>query len=188
MADFWILVVRFVVVAVVAVAAASKLGARDRFERVVARYEVLPAGWAAPVAAGLPPLEAAAAAALVLGVATPVAAALLAVLFAAFGAGIALNLARGRRISCGCFGVDDRDAATWWTVGRNAALVASCCALVVEPPGALSLAPLGSSELATRDALAAPVVAAAGAVVVRLAVEGRRLRRSLDAIPSGGAP
>lgn len=187
MADFWVLVVRFVVAVIVAIAAASKLGARDRFERVVAAYELLPAPWIRPVATVLPPVEALAAAALVIGVATPVVAALLALLFTAFGAGIAFNVARGRTISCGCFGVDERDSATWWTVARNAALVVACVVLVVAPPSALSLAPFASgASVDAGDALAAPVVAAAAVVLVRLAVEAARLRRALAATPEGG--
>lgn len=44
-------------------------------------------------------------------------------LLAFFTAGIVINVFRGNRVSCGCFGIMQTNTIGWHSVGRNAALV-----------------------------------------------------------------
>ncbi|HEX9991325.1 MAG TPA: MauE/DoxX family redox-associated membrane protein [Acidimicrobiales bacterium] len=158
---------RFVLATVFAVAATAKLGDRAAFTTAVAGYRLLPDRWAAPVARLLPPLELAAAVLLVLGVATGPVAAALGALLVAFVVAVAANLATGRRIDCGCFGATVERRLSWWTVGRNLALVAAAAVVVADPPAALSLAPLaGDPGPADRTAEAAAMLAAGSLTVL----------------------
>jgi putative oxidoreductase len=74
------------------------------------------------VAAAVVGVEIAAGVALILNVWARAAALLLAALLAVFTVGLASALARGIDLACGCFG--GTDAATWWTVLRDVALLA----------------------------------------------------------------
>lgn len=91
------------------------------FLSALAAYRLLPMKLVEPVARALPVVEAA----LALGVLVPTirtpALVAMALLFALYGAAIAVNLARGRsHIDCGCGG--DAHSLTWALVGRNAIL------------------------------------------------------------------
>lgn len=161
---------RFVLATVFAVAAAAKLGDRRAFAAAVAGYRLLPRRWAAPVAAAVPPLELTAAALLVAGVATALVVAGLALLLLVFAAAVAYNLARGRRISCGCFGATVERDLTWWTVARNVVLIGAAAVVVAEPPAALSLLPLASDPAGADRTAGAAAMLAAGSLTVLTAL------------------
>jgi len=69
--------------------------------------------------------------ALVIGVMDRPAAAVLAVLLAAFIALLAQALLRGIDLRCGCFGGDER--ASWWTVVRDLVMLAAAVAVARGP-------------------------------------------------------
>lgn len=147
-----------------------KLRDPERFRAVLRDYRLLPAriadvaapcviaaelglglGLLAPVWAALAPGAGFAPAARVLA---PLGAGLL---FAAYGAAIGVNLARGRRdIDCGCAGPGRVQPLSGWLLPRNGALVvaALACALPVEPrtllwPDAVTMAASVSALSAT---------------------------------------
>lgn len=178
---------RFVLATVFVVAAVAKLGDRRAFQEAVAGYRLLPERWAAPVGRALPVLELAAGVLLLAGVATAAVATGLAALLVVFVAAVAVNLARGRHIACGCFGATVERELSWWTVARNVVLVAAAAVVVADPPAALSLLPLaGDPGDADRTGEAAAMLAAGslavlaallGSAGVTVAAAARRLER-----------
>ena len=113
------------------------LGALDKFRDLpgfaaaVSAYEILPAGIGAPFALLLALAEVAAGALLLTPAWQPAGAGLALLVLATATAGLAFNLARGRRdMDCGCAGPMSRrpgargTGLSWWLVARNAALAA----------------------------------------------------------------
>lgn len=153
---------RFVLATVFLLAGLAKLGDRRGFADAVAGYGLLPARLTGPVARAVPPVEIAAALLLAAGVATRAVAAALAALLVVFAAAVAVNLARGRRMSCACFGTSVEQDLTWFTVLRNLGLVGAA-AVVVGTGGGGATAPMlvagtGSVLLALLVTAALPVV------------------------------
>jgi uncharacterized membrane protein YphA (DoxX/SURF4 family) len=106
-------------------AAVTKLADRRAFAAAVADYRVLPSALERPFAALLPLAELSLGMLLLLGLATPVAAALAAPLFLSFAFAIAVNIARGRQVDCHCFGAVHSERIGWPALLRSAALVAA---------------------------------------------------------------
>lgn len=120
-----------------ALACVLLLGALDKFRDLpgfaaaVSAYEILPAGIGAPFALLLALAEVAAGALLLTPAWQPAGAGLALLVLATATAGLAFNLARGRRdMDCGCAGPMSRrpgargTGLSWWLVARNAALAA----------------------------------------------------------------
>ena len=120
---------RFGLLLLLASGAAEKLRDSRRFRAAVAGYALLPERAIGAAATAFALGEAALAAALLAPAAAGVraiAAVAAALLFAVYGAAIAINLARGRRaIDCGCGGPAARVPLSGWLVARNALLVAA---------------------------------------------------------------
>lgn len=133
---------RWLVAGVFAVALAHKLRTPRAFAAIVREYALVPDRVAPALAALVVALETGVVAGLASGFAVRPAAALALLLLTAYAAGIALNLARGRRhIDCGCFGpaaAAGRHALSGWLLLRNA---------VLGVPAALLLLPLAGREL-----------------------------------------
>lgn len=111
-------------VVVFLVAGMSKLRALETFEGVVHNFRLLPEVLVRPVAYGLPFVELAVAAALLIPVIRGYAGWSAALLLGVFTLAVAINLLRGRReIDCGCFSSELRQRLSWWLVGRNAVLM-----------------------------------------------------------------
>ncbi|MEX2495220.1 MAG: MauE/DoxX family redox-associated membrane protein [Woeseia sp.] len=129
-------VVRYLVATVFAVACAHKLSSISAFEAVVKDYELLPPTMA-PLAARLIILfEISVVTGLASGLWLPWAATLAMLLLALYGAGIGINLARGRRdIDCGCFGpaggAKKGNTLSGWLLLRNLSLIALTTLLFV---------------------------------------------------------
>lgn len=156
------------------------------FRRVVADYRVLPAGLVAPVAGLLPPLELAAGVALLAGVVTrPVAAAVLAAL-AAFAIAVTLNLARGRRVDCGCFSVGSSRSIGWPLLARDGALMAMSTLVAIRPPSAL--APAAGSTLSSSEAVAVALATGVSLLVLLVLAEARRVIRTVRAVERTEVP
>jgi uncharacterized membrane protein YphA (DoxX/SURF4 family) len=90
------------------------------------------AGWPAqadamgaprPVARVLPVVEIVLGALLLVGLGEPWTVLVAAVLLLGFTGVLVLRLTQGRRVPCACFGTTRRPIS-WWTVGRNVALLA----------------------------------------------------------------
>jgi uncharacterized membrane protein len=147
-----------------AAAAVGKLWALDQFEGAVRNYRLLPERLVRPVVLGLPLVELAAAAGLVLPASRPVAAAALVVLLLAFAAAMAVNLRRGRRdIDCGCHLGPLTQRIGWALVARNILLAGFGAVLVV---GAGRTRPLGALDGLT-------VLAATPSLLILYAAVGR---------------
>ena len=123
---------RFVLGAIFLWASATKVPDMAAFAESVANYRVVPPALVPLVASALVGVEIAAAVALLLNLWARAAALLLAALLAAFTVGLASALARGIDLACGCFG--GNDAATWWTVLRDLALLAFALGVAASSP------------------------------------------------------
>ena len=122
-----------VALAVVFVTAAiTKLADRDGARRAMAEFGV-PGRFVGTLAALLPLVELAAAAALVPDLTARWGAGASLVLLLAFSAAIALNLSRGRTPDCHCFGRLHSAPVSWWTVARNLLLALVAAGLVWGP-------------------------------------------------------
>lgn len=113
-------------------ASATKVPDMAAFAESVANYRVVPPALVPFAASALVGLEIAAGIALMVNVWARAAALLLAALLAAFTVGLASALARGIDLACGCFG--GSDAATWWTVLRDLALLAWALGVAASSP------------------------------------------------------
>ena len=169
--DDILLVARLILAAVFLVAALTKLADRAGTRQAIADFGV-PAFLAPPLATLLPLLELAAALALLpLASAWWGAIAILALL-AVFTAAILVNLARGRKPNCHCFGQISSAPVGWRTVARNV-ILAALAALVGAPgPG-----DQGSSIVVRVGDLTTPQLAAliAGVIAVGLVAAGGSL-------------
>ena len=106
-------------------AAGPKITDPAAFALAVYRYQMLPAGLVNLAAIYLPWIELMAAAAILLPAWRRPAAAILLAMLGIFTAAIAINMARGLNISCGCFGgSSDGIPMGWWNLLRNGALIA----------------------------------------------------------------
>jgi putative oxidoreductase len=112
-------------------AAVTKLPDMAAFAQDVANYRVVPAALVPIVGAAVVGIELVAGIALVIGVMDRPAAAVLAVLLAAFTALLAQALLRGIDLRCGCFGGDER--ASWWTVVRDLVMLAAAVVVARGP-------------------------------------------------------
>lgn len=134
---------RLVLGAVLIVAGALKVGHPQTSARAVRAYELLPFDLAGYLGYGLPVLELAVGALLVLGLFTRVSAVIGAVLMVLFLIGIISAWARGLSIDCGCFGHGGTIAASQTQypqeVARDVGLLACAVWLVLRPASAASL-------------------------------------------------
>jgi hypothetical protein len=99
-----------------------KLPELNTFVLAVVNYEILPERFGVLYGTLVPPLEVAIGGALLLGVSPLIAGWLALGLLASFSIGVGVNLARGRRIDCHCFGVHSHEPLNWVTAVRLAIL------------------------------------------------------------------
>lgn len=109
-------------------AAGVKLPDMAAFAESVANYRLVPAPVVGAAAAAVVGVELTAALLLVAGVWVRAAAAVVAGLLGVFIGALALALARGIDLECGCFG--GGEPASWLTVARDVVLVAWALALI----------------------------------------------------------
>ena len=102
------------------VAALHKLRDLRRFREVFAAYQLMPLTAGRLLAPVVPALELAVAVGLLFDDLRAPALRIGVALMLAYGAGIAINLARGRRdLDCGCAGPNDRRPIAAWMIWRN---------------------------------------------------------------------
>ena len=137
------LLARLVLGGVILVAGLLKVGHLETSARAVRAYQVLPYDVAGYLGYGLPILEVAIGALLVLGLFTRFSAVVGGVLMVVFIIGIASAWARGLSIDCGCFGKGGTIASSQTQypqeIARDVGLLACAVWLVVRPRTALSL-------------------------------------------------
>jgi hypothetical protein len=103
----------------------GKLRHASRFRATLDAYHVLPAALVPAACRALPCVELMLAAALIAPASRALAAALSAAVLLAYGAGISINLWRGRRdLDCGCEPFGRRRPIAAWMLARNAMLIA----------------------------------------------------------------
>jgi uncharacterized membrane protein YphA (DoxX/SURF4 family) len=182
---------RFILASVFLVAGFAKLLSSDEFALAVQNYDLLPARASVVVARVLPALEIGCAVLLLLGLGIRPVSAVLALLLLVFAGAVAVNLARGREIDCGCFGASTERRLSRWTVVRNVALAAAAVVVAVESPAALALdrvfelgrvGGVGSSE-----AIAVALASAASLAGFALGSQALRLRRVLNLVVNARA-
>jgi len=141
--DLLALLLRLVLGGVILVAGALKVGHLETSARAVRAYQLLPFDLAGVVGYGLPVLELAIGALLLLGLFTRVSAVVAGLLMVAFIIGIASAWARGLSIDCGCFGNGGTIAASQTQypqeIARDIGLFACAAWLAVRPRSAVSL-------------------------------------------------
>lgn len=123
-------------------AIAGALKAHDGFHvtaDAIVGYRLLPPLAVIPLAVFLPYFEIGLGCYLVLGLFTRIVAVVAAVQFAIFSFAVATVVARHIQISCGCFGAGDTAVATWFDVGRDAALVLVAALVAWKAPGAFAV-------------------------------------------------
>lgn len=142
--------------AVLLLSGAGKLRDRRGFVSAVLEYDVLPSGLAVAYGRLLPWAEVACGLALVCGILPVVAGAFACLLFLSFLVGVGINLRRGRRLDCHCFGARHAEPIGWVTVVRLVALLASAAlagatrgrsVVVLPPPDAAPAALLAATAL-----------------------------------------
>ena len=124
-----LLLARLLLSATFALAGISKLADRAGTRQSILDFG-LPAFLASPLAVLLPVLELLCAVTLLPATSSPWGAAGALILLLAFIAGISVNLVRGRRPDCHCFGQLHSAPVGWKTIARNSAL-SGLAALVV---------------------------------------------------------
>jgi hypothetical protein len=128
---------------VFAAAAFAKLTAWSELPGVVQNFRVLPRALVMPVALLLPLLEAAIAPGILIKETRSAAAVSAALLFAVFGAALAINYCRGRRhIDCGCFRSELKQPISIAVIVRNALLAVCALLLLLPADAAAALSPL----------------------------------------------
>lgn len=130
---------RFALATVFVAAALPKLARRREFELAIRGYRLVSPASAKRLAAVLPPIELAGGLLLAMGLGTRFVAAALGVCLVVFSCAVVVNLLRGRRIDCGCFGSTVESRISWWTVARNLLLLAAAMAVVENSVRALAL-------------------------------------------------
>jgi uncharacterized membrane protein YphA (DoxX/SURF4 family) len=139
MHPFCILLARLALGGMWVIAGIAKLSERGGGGKSVAAFGLVPGAAAEPVGRGLPWMEATLGLLLLVGIETRAAAAGSSILLLAFGLGIAVNLMRGRKIECHCFGQMSHGVISWWSVLRNGALIAVAMVVVSGPPHYLAV-------------------------------------------------
>jgi hypothetical protein len=147
-------------------ASIPKLLHPKRFVVRVLAYRVLSFRASRLYALLLPPVELMVGLLLVLGVSVRVAALVSAALISSFVWGIGVNLLRGRRIECGCFGA--RRTIGWPLVAQDVGLLAASLELAWTSDGWLHPALWSAARLTGVSGAGSAVVAGACAVVVVL--------------------
>ena len=164
--------IRFFLGLVFLTASLPKLAAPHDFRLALGNYRLLPFRLVRPVAAWLPRVELLLAVLLLSGVGVRGAASLAAAALLVFSTAVAITLARGRKIDCGCLSGSSPREITWRLVGRDAALAAAAVGVAASPPPAWP----------GRETIAVLLAALFAVLIEQLLSEWFRMRRALSAV------
>ena len=190
--DVALLLARLLLALVFMVAGAAKLADREGSRRALADFGV-PSPLASPLAVLLPLAELAVAIALIPAATAWWGAAGALVLLLLFVAAIAVNLARGRKTECHCFGQLHSEPAGWKTLARNGVLAAVAGFVVwwgydgAGPSAVGWLVGLSAAQVAglVVGLAVLSVLAAQWLVLLNLIKQNGRLLMRVDALESG---
>lgn len=169
-----VLLARIVLAAVFVVSAVAKFRDRPGSRQAVVGFGV-PVRLAAPVAAALPVVELGCAGLLVVADPAATVGALVALLLlAAFTVAIVVNLRRGNRIDCHCFGQIGAASIGWTTVARNAGLMVLAAVSLVGA-GSLGSVPAVLADYTAPELAAGSIALLLTAAVVVLATAMKTL-------------
>lgn len=127
------LVLRYVLATALIAAGTPKFHNSSAFVQGVIQYDVLPAGLARWYGRLLPLFEVSTGVFLFLGVEIHASAALSAAILLSFAVAVSVNIARGRRIPCFCFGTDPSRELGWQTLTRILILLSLAVILLKLP-------------------------------------------------------
>jgi uncharacterized membrane protein YphA (DoxX/SURF4 family) len=133
------LVFRFALGTILLLSGIAKLANRAAFADAVDAYRIASPRVSQIAAEIIPPAETTAGVLLLVGLGVEITAAAVAVLLAAFTAAVVVNLVRGRRISCGCFGTLSQREISWISAARNVFLIAAAGVLAWRAPSILGI-------------------------------------------------
>ena len=108
-------------------AAVTKIPNMELFAEETANYRMLPAELVSLFAVCLAGVEILSSALMVFGVAVRASAGVVGLMLVAFVIALSQALLRGINLTCGCFG--GSELASWWTVARDALMLAACVPL-----------------------------------------------------------
>lgn len=128
-----VLALRLAVAAIFLFAAFPKLLDPVAFARDIDNYRMVPDALIGPLALMLPVAEILVGLALVTGVYARGAALVAGAMLAGFAAGMIQAILRGINLDCGCFGQLAEAQVTWWSVARNATLLAFSAVVALGP-------------------------------------------------------
>ncbi|MEV6278864.1 MauE/DoxX family redox-associated membrane protein [Nocardia sp. NPDC051832] len=177
-----LLITRFALALTLLRAGLAKLGDPHRFRDAVTSYALLPALAVRPVAATVTATELGCGTLLITGILPAPAAIITAILLTIFAAAMALNLAAGRRIDCGCAGADHAQPISWALITRNLALAALAVVVAIVPVDGLAILtgphPRATMSVAPEIAWASLLTVLTGSVGWQLTVRGHRVTAS----------
>jgi hypothetical protein len=139
MMDEAILLFRFGLGTVFFLSGLAKLLNLEEFGHVVRDYRLAPDVMTRPIAFLLPPVETILGFCLLLGIRERAASLGIAFLLLIFSVAMAVNLARGRKVSCGCLGTLAREEISVLAIARNVAFLGCAVAVGVSAPEVLTL-------------------------------------------------
>jgi uncharacterized membrane protein YphA (DoxX/SURF4 family) len=142
---------RFALGTIFFVSGIAKLPNLKEFEQVVREYRVVPARLSHIVVLAIPSAETFLGTCLLLGIFVQPAAIAVAALLATFTAALLLNLRRGRRLACGCFGTISPREISLVAVIRNFVFIGLAVVVSWSAPTVLSIDP--SLNVDSRNAL-----------------------------------
>ncbi len=181
------LVVSLVLAVIFAAAAVLKIRSGVASRQAVRDFGV-PAGLAGAVAVALPIVELAIAAALVWPATALWGARAALALLAVFSAGVAINMARGRRPDCNCFGQIASGPIGWPTLARNAVLAGLSLAVLLIPEEASPIAAIGAiAPLAVLVAAAIAIFVIQLVVLLNVFAQNGRLLVRVEALEARAA-
>lgn len=183
---------RFALGTIFLISGIAKLPNLHRFEEAVTRYRVLPAVFTRAVVLVIPPAEAVAGILLLTGLELRATAVGVALLLVVFSTAILVNLLRGRRVSCGCFGTLSQREISWLAVLRNIALIVVASQVAYHQPSVLTLSGLiersPPSTMSAGDGIALMIVGTLAAFLISLAQEAGSVERARRRLAHAGFP
>lgn len=131
------LVLQVVLGCTLAWAAIAKLRALDKFRNAVRDFAMVPATLVVPLSRMIPIAELVLGLLVLVGVQLRITAGIAALLLLAFTVAVVMNLRRGHRVSCACFGASDSPISAWVVLRNGCLLLAAVSVALGGPAGPL---------------------------------------------------
>ena len=173
------LVLSYLLAALFLVSGIAKVLRIADFREAVAGYNLVASSMVGPIATAVPAMELTIGMAFVIGAQRLVVALLAGTMVLVFTMAVVVNLWRGRRIDCGCYGISRERRTGWPTVSRNVMfLIATLCLVVI----ARSQSP---TALDSQISLPAAIVVTTILAIAQVGSVARQVRESAQRITVG---